>query len=774
MKLFRARPFALLFLSFFVASCLFSGAGFLLRMVSVTASALGITLLVTGAADRAVRLRDPVIRQLVGMALAGVFAAGLVSAAAWDFAVPWYESRIGREESAVFRITECEYTAVYASRYRAEVMESECLPRGTGIVLETGLSGLGEGTLVGGEAVYGSLSDLGTETWNARRTYLSEGIVLRAEGDFSVTGTKHSWKPSVLFARLRDRLTSVFIARSGRDSGGFAAAILLGNREYLPDGLKRDFRRLGLSHLLAVSGTHFAVMITFLTRFLQRIRMHRRYRALLSMAVILLFMLLTGGSPSVVRAGIMHLLMQLALLVSRKADTVHSFSLSGALMVLFRPLSAVSCSLQLSFAATWACIVWLTLRGGRLPEKLKKTAKRKKGAAAKLIRGGFETVMLTITVTLATMPLIWLYFGELPLLSVPANLAFLPPVTAVLYLCWICLILSPLRMVSMPLFTLLEPAYRLLSGAAERLARIPGTAVSVRYDFAPFLLIPAAVCLFAVPLFERRGRRRAAASALTLFVLLFASIGGARVLSRNDAVLIRAGIKKNEGFLLQADNRILLCDMTDGSSGVFGRLTAKMEDCHACEIDAVALTHYHNKHAQLLGRLFSREIVRSLWLPEPRTDEEEAVFRTLSELAGENGAEVRILAAGEEADFHGVPVRVFGRTKLSRSSHPVSGASVDLPSGGVFFGSGSFNESEELTRAAEEAEIVILGGHSPVYKKTFALFPAEGTKVLAMCADAEEHADPGWLASLTESGSGCRVVPLDGDTVFEVRDRKKQ
>ena len=112
-------------------------------------------------------------------------------------------------------------------------------------------------------------------------------------------------------------------------------------------------------------------------------------------------------------------------------------------------------------------------------------------------------------------------------------------------------------------------------------------------------------------------------------------------------------------------------------------------------------------------------------------------------------------------------------TKLSRSSHPVSGASVDLPSGGVFFGSGSFNESEELTRAAEEAEIVILGGHSPVYKKTFALFPAEGTKVLAMCADAEEHADPGWLASLTERDSGCRVVSLDGNVIFELRDRKK-
>lgn len=772
MKLFRARPLTLLFLSFFTASCLFTQTAFFVRMGTVTAAVFGITLLVTGAAERGKPFRDPVTRQLCVMGLAGIAAAGLVSAAAWDFAVPWYESRTGAEDRAVFRITECEYTAVYASRYRAEVMESDCLPRGTKIVLETELSGLGEGTLVKGEAVYGSLADLGTDLWNARQTYLADGYVLRAEGSFIMAGVRHSRKPSVLFSRLRDRLTAVFIARAGRDAGGFASAVLLGNRDHLPDGVKRDFRRLGLSHLLAVSGTHFAVMIGLLSGVLGRLRLHRRTRALLSMAVIVLFMLLTGGSPSVVRAGIMHLLIQLSLLVSRKADTVHSFALSGALMVLIRPLSAVSCSLQLSYAATWACIVWLTLRGGRLPEKLKETAKRRKGFIRKLIRGGFETLMLTVIVTTATMPLIWLYFGELPLLSVPANLVFAPLLTVMLYLSWICLVFSPLRVISAPFFALLEPAYRLLAIAAEAGARIPGTVLSVRYAFAPFLLIPAAVCLFAVPLFENRGRRRAVLSAAVLCALLFTGIGAARLVGRRDAVLIRAGIGKNEGFLLQADNRILLCDMTDGSSTVSGRLLYAMEKCHACEVDAAVLTHYHNKHVQLLGRLFTREIVRSLWLPEPETDEEAAIQRSLAALCEENGVELRILPNGEAADFHGIPVTVFSRTKLPRSSHPVSGAAVDMPSGGVFFGSCSFNESEELLRAAGEADVVILGCHSPVYKKTFAL-PGEGvTKVLAMCADAEEHADPGWLSSLAEGDSGCRIVPLDGNTVFELRDRK--
>ena len=196
-----------------------------------------------------------------------------------------------------------------------------------------------------------------------------------------------------------------------------------------------------------------------------------------------------------------------------------------------------------------------------------------------------------------------------------------------------------------------------------------------------------------------------------------------------------------------------------------------MDDCHACEIDAVVLTHYHSRHSQLLGRLFSREIVRSLWLPEPQTDAEGDAVRTLTGLCAENGVEVRMLAPGEDADFHGVSVRIPERTYLSRSSHPVSGAAVELPSGTLVFASCSFSESESLLREAEGADILILGNHSPVYKKTFALSPREGTKAVALCADAEDHADPGWLGALEEDPA-CRVVRLGETSVFILRDRR--
>ena len=67
------------------------------------------------------------------------------------------------------------------------------------------------------------------------------------------------------------------------------------------------------------------------------------------------------------RAGIMHLLMQIALLVSKKPNSFHSFALSGSLLLLFNPFGAVNVGLQLSFAATFACLLWLRGRGRIFP-----------------------------------------------------------------------------------------------------------------------------------------------------------------------------------------------------------------------------------------------------------------------------------------------------------------------------------------------------------------------------------------------------------------------
>ena len=772
MDLLRRFPVTAMFFAFFLSSCLLAYSSFPLRMAAATLSALVLTVTLF---LRRGRIKDPGTKQAVLFLCAGIAAASLISAAAWDLYLPWIESRAGRTEEAELRVTECEYSSVYLSRYRAVVEKSDSLPRGTGILLETPASGYTDGTILRGEVRYDSLASLSSGSYDARQAHVTERIFLAAEGSPEVVGQRRFPTPASLVRSLRARLSSRLLSMLGKEAGGFASAVLIGDRDRLPAALSRDFRRLGLSHLLVVSGAHFSALVSMLERLFRRLRLRKDLRAWTGIAVVLALMGLTGGSPSVMRAGIMHLLMQISLLVSKKPNSFHSFALSGSLLLLFNPFGAVNVGLQLSFAATFACLLWLRGRGRVFRAVRNRTGLRGGKSASLPVRIGFsaaETVLLTAAVTLATLPLIWLYFGELPLLSIPANLVFQPLIPLFLGPGWIFLLLCRVPVVSSLLGAFLILLYRAASGLAGWAAGFSGILLPVNYSFAPLFLLPASVTLAAVPFFSPKGKKRAAAASVSLILVFLGAVGIARVLSRNEVDFIRLNAGKNEGFVLRADNRILLCDMSDGSSAFLSRLTGEMDALHACEIDAVALTHYHNRHTQLLGRLFERETVRALWLPDPGNEDEERICRALADLAGQHGVETVMLPPEGETEFCGIPLTVHARTDLGRSSHPIAAASVFLPSARVFFASSSFNEGTGLTEAAEDSDILFLGAHSPVYKKTFELSFQREPKILVLCPDAEAHADPVLLESLGERYPACEVRIAEDASPVRLRDKK--
>ncbi|MBQ3708424.1 MAG: ComEC/Rec2 family competence protein [Clostridia bacterium] len=730
MDFLERYPTVAMFFSFFVASCLFAYGTFPIRMAILTLVLLCLTLVVLrpalfGKAHRGVILL-----------LAAILAAGVWSVGWNDFRAAKIEAAAGRTERATLRITECDYTAVYASRYRAEILSSECLPKRTGVFLETSLSGLENGTIVEGEIAYSSLSSLGSGTFDAVRYYRADRIFLLAEGEPAVVGFRRIVSIRALFRAINERLTAFLVAHAGRDAGGLGAALTLGNRDFVPKTLTRDFRRIGVSHLLVVSGTHFSILISLFTAFFRRLPIHRRKRAVITIAVILFFLFLTGGSPSVLRAAIMHLCVQLGILFTRRANSLNSFAVSGALILLLNPFAASDCGLQLSFAATYACLLYAADRNNLF----RRATKGLRRSRARFLTGPLELIAVTAWVSIVTLPLIWLYFGELPLFSIPANLLFVPLVTVYMYLTLAMLILSPL-IVPTPLFAaLLGFGCRLLASLSGSLSHAGSVVLPVNYSFALFFLIPAAALFLSFPFLQVRGKKIAFCAACSLTAAFLVTVGGVRLAARDNVAFTYLNRGIRDSFVVLSENRVLFGDMSDGSSASIPPLTEEMSRLHAAEVDAVVLTHYHKKHSQYIGRLSEHQIVRTLVLPEPLTDEERAICEALEELAAENGIEDVRIPAGGDYDFCGIPVTVFPRAILSRSSHPVSGAEIDLPGCRAVLASSSFGEGDPaLLEAVSRADVLILGPHSPVYKKSFRLNFEKQPEVIAVCADSLDH-----------------------------------
>ena len=133
---------------------------------------------------------------------------------------------------------------------------------------------------------------------------------------------------------------------------GLVCAVILGNRSYLPSEQYQLFERLGVEHLLAVSGMHLTLFCGMFSLLAGRFVKRKSPRLLLSMGFVLFYMLLTGLGPSVSRAGIMLLLSYLAQLISRQADPPTSLGAAVFLMLLYNPFLAMNTSFQFSVCAT--------------------------------------------------------------------------------------------------------------------------------------------------------------------------------------------------------------------------------------------------------------------------------------------------------------------------------------------------------------------------------------------------------------------------------------
>ena len=338
--------------------------------------------------------------------------------------------------------------------------------------------------------------------------------------------------------------------------------------------------------------------------------------------------------------------------------------------------------------------------------------------------------------------LIWLYFGEVSLFSIPANLIFTPLISLLMLFTAAYLILYPLYLLILPMAAVLSGFCALLGNLAELLARPDWVMIPVNYRFSVFFLLPMTAMFLLIPFVRRRMKVRLAVSSLLIGVLFFSVMGIIGAADRTYLSFSYLSDRKNDGFVLKSAGRILLCESSDASFGFSALLTDEMAELHACEIDTLLLTHYHNKHVQLVNRLSEREILRNLVLPEPTDERETDIYRSLCENAALHRVSVTTLEPGGTFDFCGVTVTLFERVYLSRSTHPVTAVSLKLSDDRLTMVSSSFNQSvPEITSALEASEYLIFGGHSPVYKKTFGLSFSKKPKAMVVHSDAYSFMD---------------------------------
>ena len=258
-------------------------------------------------------------------------------------------------------------------------------------------------------------------------------------------------QPPTPILDLRRRIAERLMAQAGAERGGVLAALVLGSAVApLPAEVKEAFRAAGLSHALAASGFHLSVLlgaVLAVGRHLGTLP-----RLLLAGGAMLLFVVLAGPQPSVVRAVLMGAMALLAVESGRRGRPLGLLALTAALMLLVRPGWLHAVGFQLSVAATAGLVV----SAGPLEQGLKRRI-----PAWLAPTWSAPALAVPLAAMAWTLPLQLLHFGAVPLYAVPANLVASPLLTP---LTLGAMVLALIAVLVPPLLGLLLPPFQLLAG----------------------------------------------------------------------------------------------------------------------------------------------------------------------------------------------------------------------------------------------------------------------------------------------------------------------
>ncbi len=199
--------------------------------------------------------------------------------------------------------------------------------------------------------------------------------------------------------------------------GSILSALLLGRQREIPQDLRAEFSRAGVSHILAVSGLHISVLCALLSYFFVTTLHLRRSKAFyLIFAIIFVFVVLVGAPPSAIRAVIMGLATAYAMKIGRPKDFFRILVFSGFLMLLFNPkLLKSDVGFQLSFMS----VLGMSLMGSYFNSLFQKIPNFHYFPLRHYLSA-------SLSAQLFVFPLILYYFGNLSLIAVLANILILP------------------------------------------------------------------------------------------------------------------------------------------------------------------------------------------------------------------------------------------------------------------------------------------------------------------------------------------------------------
>ena len=537
--------------------------------------------------------------------------------------------------------------------------------------------------------------------------FLSHGITVQFQAD-TITAIGMAEMGLVDYLREVNKELDSRLSTVGDDmTYRMLSALFLGNKNKLDNEVQRDFNRIGLSHVLALSGMHIAIIVTLLGYALYVLPIHRIAKEIILILSTLAFVGITGFSESALRAGLMVSLTYTLFFFGNRLSLSTSLFYSTTLICIVNPYSIFSLSLQLSVSAMLGCIYSSkVIHRVRFLRRLK----------PRLLRYFTYTAFTSLIICLFTLPLVSMSFGRISILSPVSNVLLGPLFSVLIFLSPVYLMLADVPFISEGIAWVCKSLTHASVSSGGAMARgdnvcVPITSVT---QFAGIVIF--AVFLFCLLVLGKRTYQFAKIGvALGIFVFVCGSVVIFCQRELNAYASVHSFVS-SDVIAVEDSGDITVID-TAATSSAYPESAATSLGYY--EIDNYVILNCSSKAVSCFDRLSSNVIIRRVYLKAPKDEKEAMRQSTICSIASEKGIDVQVLT--NQIQMERSSISFASKSRVSGSTKPAIALSVECDNTVfTYLGAGTFELYDSfISDSAFLSNVIVFGAYGPKYKTPF-------------------------------------------------------
>ena len=525
------------------------------------------------------------------------------------------------------------------------------------------------------------------------------------------------------------------------EAGRLIPGLVLGDTSLQSPVFIEQMRKVGLSHLTAVSGANFALVAAFLFWFLQFVFKSIKQRLWIIVIILFLFIFLVRPTPSVLRAAVMSAVILLSKYFGERSFGITSLAAAITLLILLDPIQSSDPGFALSVLATAGILIL----SPSLSSKLVGVVKNKLLA---------ESIAIPLSATIFCLPVIVLISSQLAIVSVPANILVAPVIAPITILGFIAAVFAPfIPLISSPLLFIATIFAQWIVWISKVMSEVPQITFNKSFLFI-LLFILLAISI-----------------KLSVKWPLYLLITGVVLLTVNSS-LIWPGVNW----------QVANCDVGQGDGLVVNLGSANaividvgpdpiaMDQClrklGIKSIPLLVLTHFHADHVGGLSKVLSKRQIGEVWISnllEPEASYKEVVTQL-------GGVKVKNVEQGQKYALpsYGVEILVvWPRTSMNQMpTLPGDGSVVNNSSISVIikskaltlFAGGDIEPAaqEEITKSGylTKVDLLKVSHHGSAYQYLPMLDKLQPTVAIISVGKLNSygHPDPEFISELLARG----------------------